>query len=484
MRVHGASTAKVDLFAAWDDPIDDLAQPEPGSLSYASHVDTLELNELDEGELVAAGPSWRANGYYDPEHDTIVFGRAFDRLGAAPASTLLHEDAAPRHAIDDARRHRVRYSAVATSRYREYFDQAAGLDFTRSSEAVEVDVPASARPASPSVAYAVPTFAWQRQASTNVKRSVRFGGGLRVYLERPWFSSGEGELLGVVLRNGFGDFDREAWKPFVTQWGADPIWQTGGISSVPNRFDFDGYSAWDEDLSLEEPLPLEGRQRGRVSVVGFPVEYDRERQMWRCDITLNVGGSSYTPFVRLALARYQPHALIDAKLSRVVLADFAQLTPDRSLVVASDPYFPQRLRVTLSGVAPRGPRPLLHAEPQPPQPAQSPTEVRVRVQRRDPDVATDLGWRDVPSDMVTLSESRSAAPDPDLLIWTGTVTFDQGAPAAGQYRLLIEEREYVAAGYVEVDEGEQGRSVRQPSRLIYAETVDLDAALLGNALQV
>jgi hypothetical protein len=29
--------------------------------------------------------------------------------------------------------------------------------------------------------------------------------------------------------------------------------------------------------------------------------------------------------VRLALVRYQPHALPDAKLSRVVLADFAAL---------------------------------------------------------------------------------------------------------------------------------------------------------------
>lgn len=483
LRLHGASTAKVDLMAEWSDPVDDPAQPAPGTVSVSAHVDTLELPELDEGELVADGPERRPNGYYDPEHDTVLFARAYDRVGIVPNNPLLTLDAAPRHALDDAKRHRVRYTAVASSRFREYFPQDAGLDFTRSSAAVEVDVPASARPAAPSVAYVVPTFAWQRQTGTNIKRSVRFGGGLRVYLNRPWFSSGEGELLGVVLLNQFGAIDREAWKPFITQWGADPIWQSGKLGSLPGRFDFDGYTATDDSLTLEEPTPRSNGQPGRVGVVGFPVEYDAERQMWFCDITLNVDGSSYTPFVRMALARYQPHALADAKLSRVVLADFAQLTPDRSLVVSSDPYAPQRLRITLSGVAPRGPRPLLHAEPQPVQPAQHPTEVTVRVQERVPDLVSDLAWQDVPSGTVTLSEDRPANTDPDLLVWTGAVAFPGGAPAAGQYRLLIEEREYVAASYVEVETVEGERVVRQPGRLIYAETVELDATLLGNALQ-
>jgi hypothetical protein len=65
----------------------------------------------------------------------------------------------------------------------------------------------------------------------------------------------------------------------------------------------------------------------------------------------------YAPFIRLALVRYQPHALPDAKLSRVVLADFAQLTRVRSAVVTADPYHPRRLRVTISGIAPQGPPP-------------------------------------------------------------------------------------------------------------------------------
>src|SRR5581483_9934581 len=74
----------------------------------------------------------------------------------------------------------VSYTAVATSRYREYFPQDENLNFTRESEPVLVDVPASERPHAASVAYVLPTFGWQRQTDTNLKRSVRFGGGLRV----------------------------------------------------------------------------------------------------------------------------------------------------------------------------------------------------------------------------------------------------------------------------------------------------------------
>jgi hypothetical protein len=51
----------------------------------------------------------------------------------------------------------------------------------------------------------------------------------------------------------------------------------------------------------------------------------------------------------LALARYQPKSEPDADLWRVVLADFAQLAPDRSVVITFDPDLPRRLHVTVIG---------------------------------------------------------------------------------------------------------------------------------------
>src|SRR5205814_3435976 len=156
--------------------------------------------------------------------------------------TQIYYDAAPRHHFNDTKHHRVTYTAIATSRYREYFDDDPVLDFTRKSALVVVDVPASARPAAPRVVYVIPTFGWQRQTGTNVKRSVRFGGGLRIYVDRPWYSSGVDELLGVTLwnfANGQPDDDaRQRWKPFVTQWGSDPIWRTASLGAVPQNGNF------------------------------------------------------------------------------------------------------------------------------------------------------------------------------------------------------------------------------------------------------
>ena len=52
---------------------------------------------------------------------------------------------------------------------------------------------------------------------------------MRIYLERPWFSSGDGELLGVLLARGGDDNsarlrEDQSGFPFVSKWGADPIW--------------------------------------------------------------------------------------------------------------------------------------------------------------------------------------------------------------------------------------------------------------------
>ena len=481
LRVHGASTAKVDLHATWEDPVDDLSQEKWTTTSRAAHVDELPLRELEEDYLRASGKEFRRVGYYDPEHDQIAFVRAGDWTGTPDKTKFTFDNAAPRHLFNDTKRHRVSYTPVATSRYREYFPADAGLDFTRAGAPLLVDVPASARPLAAAVAYVLPTFGWQRQTDTNLKRSVRFGGGLRVYLHRPWFSSGVGELLGVALwshRNGpLNDASRDKFKPFITQWGMDPIWQTGNLAGVPAVFHFPDAAASDYAVTLEESSAADARGRpGLIDVAGFPVEFDESRGLWYADLTVNTFGQTYAPFVRLALVRYQPHALADAKVSRVVLADFAQLTPDRAATVTSDPHHPRTLRVVVSGVAPRGPQAVITGEPRPPQVSKHPTQIRVRVQRRDPAVPTELGWQDVAPEVATVKaafDGRVAA-QPDLAMWAGAVTL-ASAPEAGQFRLVIEEYEYVSANYTLME----GRTPVQPGRLIYAEVFELDDALIS-----
>ena len=60
-------------------------------------------------------------------------------------------------------------------------------------------VPSSAPPDEPRVLYTVPTFRWNDSASPGRLDSTRLRNGLRVWLDRPWFSSGDGELLGVLI---------------------------------------------------------------------------------------------------------------------------------------------------------------------------------------------------------------------------------------------------------------------------------------------
>lgn len=473
IRIHGASTAKVSVMAEWTDPVDVPEEPAPGERRFSAPVDELPLPRPREGYLAAPGKPARRVGYYDPENSQIAMVRSGDRAGKAATFDKYFVEAAPRHELGDTRRHLVRYTAVATSRYREYFPQDAGLDFTRLSEPVLVDVPASERPLAPDVVYVVPTFGWQRQSETNMKRSIRYGGGLRVYLERPWFSSGTGELLGVALWNSangaLNDANREKFKTVFTQWGMDPIWKTGGLKAAPAIRHFPDAVTSDTHVSLEEASArISTTEPGRVDVVGFTPQFDEDRKLWFADLTIDMAdGPTYAPFVRLALVRYQPHALDDARISRVTLAGFAQLTPDRAALVTADPHHPKTLRVVVSGVAPSGPPP---SGPAPNRP-QRPTHVQVRVQKQSAE-GGDFGWDDAPAAEATATQFYEGQGlfQPDLGLWVGTVTFAT-TPAPGAYRLLVEEFEYISANYAE--------NRRAPGRLIYAESFAVDAALIS-----
>jgi hypothetical protein len=468
LRVHGASTAKVDIEASWIDSVDNLFAPASG------HVDQIPLHRLDDHLLEADGKKPpRYVGVYVREPDLIWFANEGDTLGDASNQTIAgprtsHLRAAPLHHFNDTKHRVVRYKAVSATRFRDYFPpdpqpgdpaSATKMDFTRTSEEVTVDVPSSARPAAPRIVYVVPTFGWERRTTTNMKTSLRTGMGLRVYLERPWYSSGEGELLGVTLWNnaplgGVTDLTREQMKPYVTQWGLDPLWQTQTISSVPGVIDFPDQVANDLNLKL-------GGSAHRVDVAGHEVHYDPERELWFCDISFNTP-YTYAPFVRLALARYQPHSLPGVELSHVVLADFAQLTPNRSAVVAIDPYQPKRLRVVISGLGPEGP--LWN-------------HVTVTVQQRQKGMGGDLGWTDTPHEVAGVTKDPDSPDAPDAALWVGDVTFASD-PGSLQYRLLIREYEFIQAepGTTGGAAHVEGFGVAFQGRLIYADVIAINPA--------
>ncbi len=444
MQIHANSTTRIDLQGSWNEVEDNLSQPGPTSSVHSDHVETIPLAEPEAGPIYAPASTTRAVAIYIPQVDNLWFAAPFDELeGVDPPAAV----AAPIHNFNDTKHRWVTYTPTATSRFQEYFP--AGLDFTRSGDPLVVDVPSSARPSPPDVLYVVPTFGWEQQESTNVKSSIRYGNSVRVYLNRPWYSSGDNELLGVMLwpsSLATPDYPtREKYKPYFTQWGSDPIWQTGAVSLVPAISDFPDAALTATGLTLDETPQT-------FDVAAHTVEYDTSRELWFCDIEFS-NPTSYAPLVRMALARYQSHSIQGVELSRVVLADFVQLAPDRSAVVSINPTDPAQARVFVGGLAPGGPAtPLL----------------TVNIEQRMPRALTNMGWEPAPSSVVTVTEDQPAPNQPDSVLWAGTVVF-KSAPAIGDYRVVIREFERIA-----IWTGSTSGDTEYGQRLVYAAIIPYD----------
>ncbi len=434
MPISGKSTAKVDILAEWDEPIDALEEPRPGQLVGKASVGELKI---------------------EPQTTTLRIAR--------------------RHEFGDTRYRRVTYTALATSRFRDYFNpddvNSGALDLTRTSAPVAVDVLSSARPALPKVLYVIPTFGWQRSQKATAVASTRSGGGLRVYLERPWYSSGDGELLGVIIPQSSPRrvltmrgpaVDAETLKRHVTQWGQDPLWQAAAVTTAaPPLEAFNLATATESDLSLEE---LPGTM---VSVAGHEVGYDEDRQLWYCDIEIDPG-NAYYPFVRLALARYQPMSVKgasgDVKLSRVVLADFVQLTPERTATVVPDRAENTKLQVTVAGITYAGSAA-----------RQGGSEVEVSIEKQLPNAEGVMGW--VPASDEVFSLPRQKRLGRGGSAWSGTVELPT-ARGTQSYRLVIREYETYIADMPSTGTGLRTMAMTHLARhterrLVYADSFEV-----------
>jgi hypothetical protein len=328
------------------------------------------------------------------------------------------------HRLRDTRARRVFYRPTVTTRFREFMPRDLRRDpesLTKTAPVARaIWVPASSPPPAPVIRYIIPTFGWRDAATPDGGKSVwRGGGGLRVYLERPWFASGPNEMLAVVLQAGSGDPETSERRSFVTQWGGDPLWPGGKVTTIaPKPTDFPlriretapfqplSFPEADDDDDIPPrmegvgPLKLTGFHPAgapsdlRVDLVPHRVGYDAARKLWYADIVI-WPGQAYFPFVRLALARYQPQAIGTpgqnaCHLSPVVTAAFQQLAPDR--FASLSPLGRNRFRLQIHGVLPS-----LTGEPQedsPPRPSAG--LVQVELQKRPHGSASDLDWVTVP----------------------------------------------------------------------------------------
>jgi len=427
-NVHGKSTASSELVAEWSEPIDPLSKPKWETISGHARVLTEQVKTDD---------------------SVLDFAR------------IAHD-------FHDTKYRKVNYSAISTTRFREYFPSFVTDDpknITRTSPVVSLDILNSARPAAPKVLYVIPTFGWGPATTTKdgVSRK-RSGGGLRVYLDRPWYSSGDGELLGVVI-NQTASVPSSLLKSYVTQWGFDPIWGAPALDTpVPTANQFKKIVAAGNNLSIAELAQSEEDNGPKVNVLGHKVEYDEERKLWFCDIAIDPG-RAYYPFVRLALARFQPKSVAKAELSRIVITDFAQLSPDRTVGVTFKS--PTELSVGLMG------GPMYWSTRRPSGQTAGTSEVEVEIEQRRTGVPDDLAWIPVGNTKVALTVKHITD---TISMWEGSVKLPQASN--GNYRLVVREYERFQVdkaieSEVAMDLSAAAISVPTDRRLVYADALIL-----------
>jgi hypothetical protein len=418
--IDGKSTIKIDICATWQEPVDDPSLNPPNGAARAFEV------PLDVGDIVCR---------IDDEHQTTFSSK---------------------HEFHDTKHRNVTYTAVATTRFKEYFPDALTQDpanITRTSQPVTVSVLNSARPLAPKPLYVLPAFGWETDTEGAWHVSKRRGGALRVYLDRPWYSSGEGELLAAVLLGSapapgtaeIGGYEiHDGLKGYVTQWGQDPIWSAAPPpnQAMPLPQHFLNAVAVGTELTLDE---LSTDQP--FTAVGHQVSYDAHRQRLYCDIEMDMG-EAYFPFVRLALARYQPQSLPNAHLSRVVLADFMQLAPDRAASITFDPMDPTSVQVAMNGLTYTGP---------------GTATMTATLQMQVPG-SPDSAW--LPVADIPLQKHTFGGPD---TLWTGHVVLPS-ARGSRPFRLVIREFETYAR--------DSSGSVQQ--RPVYADILNLDIGVATN----
>ncbi|KJS52891.1 hypothetical protein VM98_28545 [Streptomyces rubellomurinus subsp. indigoferus] len=388
-----ASTGRIDVHAEWSDFEDVITDPPsaPAAAAFATHV-----------------------GSYDV---------AYTRPDLALPTIV--------HTFGDTRRRQVTYTVTAISRFHDFFGRLTAVDPEACTVRVTLpgttDVPCSERPPAPRPRYTVPAFAWSRSSSGGVHRSTR-GGGLRVFLERPWFASGTDERLAVIVSAG-------SEPDHVSLTGKDPIWTTDAPKS-PLRADQVVAALGAVPEALDEA-------GGGVTAVLHPVTFDAELNCWLADIDLSpLAATSYRPFVRLSLCRYQEHTAVDVPhLSAPVETEPLQLFPPRDLVVTQAAA---GITAVLGGKGPDGPEA---------------NTVRVELQ-----AATSAATAALGDDAVIGSSG-----------WT-TVAATSGALGA-QLQLSIPAGETrplrVLVTEVENYPAQDPGPGRQGTRLVYAETVRL-----------
>lgn len=534
--VDELSTASIDVEATWTDPRDDPASPAPSTVSNTQHAFKLVVPDPSPAgpyarpmeiqppatvfALSAGGPG-ALHTLGDTKHHAVRYrctgtsrfveffrrseARKFgsgpltiDKLGLDPREVVVTDRAThPPQVLQQGVDYRVdAKSGQLTILKPKYQGKQLEVTWaptdTATGAARLVHVLSSARPAAPKVARVAPAWALSGAKGSlggNGIDYARTGGLLRVYLQRPWFSAGAGEVLGVVANPaGAGALARglsfAQQAQYATIMGLDPISVSSGSESyVVSPGAFRGgvpvpKVPYRPAYSSPPRLGLVEDSQAAVDIWPFEVHYDAASQLWFADVGITVGMGDAAPppgyFVRLALVRFQPWAFPGAEISTVTLATFAQPVAGRAISVTRG-NDDRTVSVTVTGPGYYGYRPVQpgtvqydvqnpdaeHPFSAPPFPASTPGRqttsmmlVEVQAQDTSKGLSGELAWAVVEgTSPVALDATFSGGP---IVTWSGTVPLP-GPYTSGGLRLRVSEVDYPTTTPTVVD-----ASLRRP----------------------
>lgn len=513
------STGRIDIQADWDE-LDDTA---PGGLKLRHATAKVDAQPAPTPNRRAIGPQPSST------RQAFISVAETPRRGEDPRKRVAIENASAddaegqfvhlfRQVFPDTIHRHVTYSAVGTSRFQRFYAdqsdpkrfQVIGdpqedqfIDHPEKAEVWREHIRSTSRPPAPDVAYIVPLFNWKREKDDESSTSTRQGGGLRIYLNRPWYKSGEEEKLGIVLwgENGTqevapasgqnscekatieqfsGDPGDTALHRYVTRWGADPLFSdsVGLIAPLSSMFVREEITVEEKEkvggkdvpvkkqlvwgdivhgLSLEEVEPNLTKpglhelppMQHPVTIVTYDPRWDDSKRLWYCDVNLDQI-PAYSSFIRFALVRYQPFSLRHTECSHVSIATFAQLPCNRSIMVQREDE--HTISVKLRGTRP-GTTELSHDHP---------NEFHLVVERARAHISGSDQWETDGAEIVQVGFPD--ATDHDLLC-TKEITHKH---SDGRMRLVVREFEWLNADK-DVDAG----TFEPRPRLVFADVLNL-----------
>ena len=473
---HAASTDRIDAEAKWSEWTDDIAAPKPVREDRHAVAFTTQLDPFE--NLVVLGET---PGMSDDQPEDMV---PFPGVG----DVRVHR---ARHEFGDTKHRRINYAFRGTTRFREYFPNALLSSPESQSllgDEMEVSILNSAQPPVPEVDSIIPLFRWDEVGDPGQPFGIRRRrrSGLRIYLKRPWYRTGDDEQLGILL-SALDPPDPES----ASLWGGDPIWLNAGPKNqivgvaledfYSATLGIDGERGTDERISAAVVQRLPGKGGSIVTVVGYRPEYNEDRKLWFVDVAIEPEAAVW-PFVRLVVARYQPNSLPGKALSKAVRCDFTQLLPERTLTVSRPDD--GHVRVTVTG--PIGLRDMGRGEigvanirgsdnQAFPLGAVDPTAIISRdrhmiatIERLQLGKTSDLDWEVVHEQELTIGGVSADA----QWAWTGVlpISADVGPSTPGggdQWRVMVTENEGIESDPVVA--GQQSKEWRT----IYADCVAL-----------